>query len=289
MRTSLASVVIALPLLLSACAASSPPPPAMSRPMVAAAEAPVVIEKSPYAKDITGTVSEDDLQRILSAHLDLQLPGRLGIVPLSTPFDPRGVPTLATRDLAARAVGRTLLGNPNFSTVTDVSTDIPHIGGIEGLRVIAARYRVRYLLLCSQKWEDDTHLNGWAFLYPTVLGLFLAPGVTVASRGYVQADLLDARTGTLLFTVVEPMSVSQKKLMVGAGRSHREAQEEAAIDAAKRLGERVIVQTNALVAFADSTKGHSPDTKFLPPPVVVSATPEPIVAATTTTTATTTK
>ena len=54
-----------------------------------------------------------------------------------------------------------------------------------------------------------------------MIGMFISPGVTVQSRGLAQADLLDVRTGTILFSVVQPMSVSSKQLMIGAGRSKR--------------------------------------------------------------------
>ncbi len=81
--------------------------------------------------------------------------------------------------------------------------------------------------------------------------MFAAPGVTVESSGLVQADLLDVRTGTILFSVVEPMAVHGKEWMIGAGRSHRELQGEAASAAAKKLARRVAEQTNALVAYAE--------------------------------------
>ena len=113
---------------------------------------------------------------------------------------------------------------------------------------------MRYLLLFSERIEDETHANGWAWTYPTIVGMFVTPGVTVQSRGVVQADLLDVRTGTVLFSVVEPMYVSgAKKLMIGAGRAHRDLQARASTEAAKRLALKVSAQTNALVAFAEDS------------------------------------
>ena len=154
--------------------------------------------------------------------------------------------------------------------MSDISTDLPNGGGIEGLRVIAARYRLRYLLLYSERFEDATHLNGLAWLYPTVLGMFVVPGVTVESRGLAQADMLDVRTGTVLFSVVEPMHVASKELMIG--RSHKELQVEAAAAAAKRLATRVSAQTNAIIAFADESSTprgiERTRTRILPAPVM---------------------
>jgi rhombotail lipoprotein len=207
---------------------------------------------------------------VLEAPIDLQFPARVGVVPLAEPFNPQGNVSIATRSTASRDLAVSLIGTAHYSHVSDISTELPNGGGIEGLRVIAARYRLRYLLLYSERFEDSTHLNGWAWLYPTILGMFVAPGVTVQSRGLAQADLLDVRTGTILFSVVEPMSVSEKEWMIGAGRSHRDLQVQAASKAAKRLAKRVTAQTNQIIAFAEeASKGErTVKPRILPAPVL---------------------
>jgi rhombotail lipoprotein len=243
---------------------------AMAPAAVAAPEPPPVLKKSLYAKDGSGAVGEDDLQTILASPIDLQFPARVGVVPLAAPFDASGKVSIAMRSLASRDLAAALRGHPDFSQVSDVSTELPNTGGIEGLRIIAARYRLRYLLLFSARIEDETHANGWAFTYPTILGMFVTPGVTVQSKGFVQADMLDVRTGTILFSVVEPMSVSQQSFMVGAGRTHKELQAEAAAEASKRLARKIGAQTNALVAFADSqSHGAHAQKRVLPAPVAM--------------------
>ncbi|MEJ7734208.1 MAG: hypothetical protein WKG00_34060 [Polyangiaceae bacterium] len=237
----------------------------------AAAPAPPVLTRSLYAKDASGALTESDLGRILESPIDLSFPARVGVVPLSGPFDAGGKVAIGTRSVAAEKLARSLLGASQFSHVSDVSTDIPNPGGIEGLRVLAARYRLRYLVLYSERFEDETHLNGWAWTYPTLLGMFLAPGVTVESRGLAQADLLDVRTGTVLFSVVEPMQVSEQSRMIGAAREHRKDQGSAAADAAERLAKRVASQANVLVAFADRAAKEGPEarSRFLPAPIGV--------------------
>lgn len=273
MKPSLSHIVSALPLFaLAAGCGAAPSHAARSADSARApAAAPTVLSRSLFAKDTSGALSENDLQNVLETPVDLQFPARVGVVPLAHPFDPSGPVTVATRSIAARSLASTLVGAPYFSHVSDVSTDLPNVGGIEGLRTLAARYRLRYLLLYSETFEDETHLNGWAWLYPTVIGMFISPGVTVKSQGIAQADLLDVRTGTILFSVVEPMVVSEVELMVGAGRSHRELQEIAASTAAKTLAKRVSLQTNALVAFADaSSRGEGgPRTRILPSPIAL--------------------
>ena len=268
--------VLASLALLAGCGGAAPMAaepqamPAAARPEMAMPTAPA-LERSYFTRDITGALTEQDLQRVLEAPIDLQLPARIGVIPLAEPFDPKGPPSLGLRNTASHHFAKALAGNPNFSAVTDISTDLPNTGGIEGLRVIAARYRLRYLVLYSERFEDSTHLNGWAWLYPTVIGMFLAPGVTVESQGIAQADFLDVRTGTILFSVTEPLKVSKKEQMIGAARSHRDEQGKIAADGARALAKRVHVQTNALVAFADETRGAQPKPRLLPAPVVASS------------------
>jgi hypothetical protein len=244
----------------------------MDAAMAAPAPAPPpVLTRSLFAKDTSGALTENDLQKVLEAPVDLQFPARVGVVPLAHPFDPSGSIGVGTRSVAAKSLATALVGAPQFSHVSDVSTDLPNVGGIEGLRALAARYRLRYLLLYSESFQDQTHLNGWAWLYPTVLGMFVAPGVTVKSQGLAEAHLLDVRTGTILFSVVEPMVVSEVELMVGAGRSHKELQAHAAESAARTLAKRVSTQANALVAFADAAAHgeDGPRTRILPAPVAL--------------------
>jgi hypothetical protein len=103
--------------------------------------------------------------------------------------------------------------------------------------------------------------------------MFIAPGVTVESRGIAQADLLDVRTGTVLYTVVEPIHVSEQEWMVGAARAHRNAQSEAAAAAATHLAKKVISQANALVAFAEAGDGRK--TRIIPAPIETAQTTPP--------------
>lgn len=270
MNLRLAHLVTTLPLvaLLAGCADMAPP--ARVAPRAEQAIAPAPLSRSLYARDASGALSEDDMQHVLESPIDLQFPARVGVVPLSRPFDAHGKPTLAVRGVASRDLALALAADPSFSHVSDVSTELPNAGGIEGLRVIAARYRLRYLLLYTERFEDDTHLNGLAWLYPTLLGVFVSPGVTVESHGLVQADLLDVRTGTVLFSVVEPMHVSSKEFAVGAARAHRTLQARAASEAARRLAKSVTFQTHQMLAYADA-HAHAATQKraqrLLPAPV----------------------
>ena len=268
-RTAIAFAATVSSLLLG-CGAAPPSAEMPSAPMaaVAAAPMPAPIASSMFSKDSSGSLSENDLQKILEAPLDLELPARVGVVPLAAPFDPQGKVTLAIRATASRDLARSLAGNKYFSHVSDVSTELPNGGGLEGLRVIAARYRMRYLLLYTERFQDDTHVNGWAWLYPTIIGMFAAPGVTVKSSGLLQADLFDVRTGTILFSVVQPVHVEAKEQMIGAARAHQEHQAKAASDAALALAKLVSRQVNELVAAADEAGRTERKVRLLPPPVM---------------------
>ena len=269
------SLFAVLPLVsaLTGCAAQMGDMKMAGAPEAATAAAPPVLTRSLYSRDASGSLSENDLQQVLASPIDLQFPARVGVVPLAEPFDPKGPVSITTRSTASRDLARALVGTPFFTHVSDVSTDLPNAGGIEGLRVLAARYRLRYLLLYSERFEDATHLNGWAWLYPTVIGMFAAPGVTVQSRGLAQADLLDVRTGTILFSVVQPMAVDEHSIMIGAARSHREAQADAAALAARALAKEVASQTGALVGWADrmAVAATKAQPLILPAPVEVAA------------------
>ena len=250
------------------CAATAP----MQQASTAAHEAaprPEVLKRSYFSRDASGSIDEAGLQSVLSTPIDLMFPARVGVVPVAEPFSADGDVGLGTRSLASTYIAERLRGYTPFSHVSDVSTDLPNAGGLEGLRAIAARYRLRYLLLVSQRFEDDTHVNGWAALYPTIIGIFVTPSVTVASRGVLQADLLDVRTGTVLLSVVEPMEVESQTFAIGADRAHRAEQEAVAREAAAKLAKRVKVQTNELLSYADETArgGSSRVVRILPAPV----------------------
>ena len=271
-------LLAALPLLttlLSGCAAAERPAPVAAASVAAPAPAPLA--RSFYSKDAAGSLTEDDLQHVLESPVDLQFPARVGVVPLSQPFDAHSHASISTRSTASRDFAAALAENPNFIHVSDVSTELPNAGGIEGLRALAARYRMRYLILYSERFEDSTHVNGLGWFYPTILGMFVVPGVTVESRGLAQADLLDVRTGTVLFSVVEPMEVSSKELMVSAARAHHELQIKAAAAAAKKLAASVSGQTRQLLAYADARRpgagGSQRALRILPAPVDPSGTP----------------
>jgi len=263
-------IVLAAALALSGCG-SAAYQAKFDAPIVrAGAPMPEVLDRSHFSKDANAWIGESDLQKVLSTPIDLHFPARVGVVPLGKPFDSKDGASLSVRATAAEELARNLAGSDVFTHVSDVSTDIPNQGGIEGLRALAARYRLRYLVLYTERFEDETHLNGWAWLYPTIIGMFAAPGVTLKSRGVLQADLLDVRTGTILYTVLQPLSISAEQWMIGAGRVHKDLKVKVAKEGAKLLAKHVIGQAHELLAYAEGKHKADRDAKIriLPPPVI---------------------
>jgi rhombotail lipoprotein len=241
---------------------------AAAAPNQSAAPAPQpVLERSLFGRDQTGAVSENDLQKILDARLDVALPARIGVVALDVAFDPEKRATVGLQSIVAKTMSKRLKGSHHFSAVTDVSTELPNQSGLEGLRTIAARYRTRYLLLTSAITEDTSHLNNWAWLYATGVGVLLAPGQTVATNGLLEASLFDVKTGTVLYTVREPFQSSSVTWLVGSGREHAEEDGKAISEAAERLAKKALTETEELSRWVkEETDEHAPTVTPPTPP-----------------------
>src|ERR1051325_4139720 len=88
MKLSLALVVF-----VAACASRqkmATAPMAASAPSMAAPAAPPPLDRSLFARDPNGQLSEDALQKILGAPIELDLPSRVGVLPILTATDWRG-------------------------------------------------------------------------------------------------------------------------------------------------------------------------------------------------------
>jgi rhombotail lipoprotein len=251
MRRLLVSVSLTSSLVLGACGVA----PTADQSAAPAAPGPR-LQRSLFSKDPTGSLAEDDLQRVLDAQLDLTFPARVGVVSLASAFDPERGASVTEQAVVSRAITSVVEGSPHFSVATDVSTSLPNPSGIEGLRTIAARYRTRFLLLCNVVAEDRSHLNNWAWFYITGVGMLLAPGQTVATQGLVQASLLDVKTGTVLFTAMEPFDSSSATWLIGSGREQSEVDGKAIAKAGERLGKKLLTQTEHLVRWVEEERAH---------------------------------
>jgi hypothetical protein len=173
----------------------------------APAEAPVPLERSVFARDPEGALSEEALQQILAAPIELDLPARVGVLPVITASDWRGPsPDYQKLPLGLSAFTRALRGSEAFSLITEMLPIPSGALGMEALREIAARYRLRYVFLYREQLRHRSKLRGAALGYVTVLGALFIPGQRLEVDGVIEASLFDVKTGLLLFTVRRSVS-----------------------------------------------------------------------------------
>ncbi|MEO8702241.1 MAG: hypothetical protein ABI867_19510 [Kofleriaceae bacterium] len=174
------------------------------------AAAPPPLDRSLFARDPNGSLSEDALQTILAAPIELSLPSRVGVLPISTAKDWRG-PSPDERVPAgvANFVGA-LRRDPAFSLVTQTMVIPSGALGMEALREVAARYRLRYLLLYREVLAKKAQLNPWAIGYATIIGALFLPGQRQEVYGYIEASMFDVKTGLLMFTTRRSINASQR-------------------------------------------------------------------------------
>lgn len=194
------SVCLIVALAATGCAAkmhlASAPMAASAAPMAP----PPPLERSLFARDPGGQLSEDALQKILAAPIELELPARVGVLPISTATDWRGPGPDSQVPAGLHAFMTRLRKDPAFSLVTQTMVIPSGALGMEALREIAARYRLRYLVLYREVIGKDSAWNAWAWGYATVVGALFLPGQHQEVYGYIEATMFDVKTGTLMFT-----------------------------------------------------------------------------------------
>lgn len=160
------------------------------------------LTRSVFARDPNGQLSEEALQKILSSPLELELPARVGILPIVEAEDWRGPgPDYTVAPGAISQMSKKLHSEDAFSMVTEMMPIPSGALGMEALREIAARYKLRYIVLYRENMRKRIHINPWAVGYATVVGSLFLPGSTLKVDGYVEASLFDVKTGLLMFTV----------------------------------------------------------------------------------------
>ncbi len=169
--------------------------------MMQSARVPAPLDRSLFARDPAGNLDEDKLQAILAAPIELDLPARVGILPVVAARDWRGPSPDYDVPPGAAPLASALRGDGPFTLVTEMMPIPSGALGMEALREIAARYALRYVVLYREDLRKTSHANGLAALYATVLGALFLPGQTLTVRGHVEASVFDVKTGLLLFTV----------------------------------------------------------------------------------------
>ena len=196
----------------AACGGAAPHKMA-SAPMAAAAAPPAgpppPLDRSLFARDPNGQLAEDALQRILASPIELDLPARVGVLPVMTPADWRGPGPDHRVPTGMSALVERLRRDAAFSLVTQTMVIPSGALGMEALREIAARYRLRYLILYREVLAKHGRLNGWAWGYATGVGALFLPGQHQEVYGYIEASMFDVKTGLLMFTTRRALEAAQ--------------------------------------------------------------------------------
>jgi len=213
---------------------------------------PVPLDHSLFARDPQGTLTEEALQQILASPIELDLPARVGVVPIARIDDWRGPgPDYAHVPAGTSAFAQALRGADSFTLVTEVLAIPSGALGMEALRQVAARYALRYVVLYREEIAEDSRVNGLASLYITVLGALFLPGQTLEVSGYIEASMFDVKTGLLLYTVRRAVIATRSSNVWHTDHKLRELEADVATRFAPALG---IDFRADLLRFADAAK-----------------------------------
>jgi hypothetical protein len=182
---------------------------AMTAPAATLDQAP--LDRSLFARDPAGQLGEDALQKILASPIELDLPSRVGVLPIITATDWRGPgPDYDHVPAGLGPMVTRLRKDASFSLVTEMMPIPSGALGMEALREAAARYRLRYILLYREVLARRYHRNAWAWGYATILGAAFLPGQDQEVYGYIEATMFDVKTGLLMFTTRRAIVASQR-------------------------------------------------------------------------------
>ena len=210
LQLSRALLLLCLSLALATgCAAGSHMKSAAMVAAPAAAGMPAPLDRSVFDKSPTGQLTEDNLQKILASPIELALPSRVGVLPISTAKDWRGPNPDHQVPAGVGNFVETLRRDSAFSLVTQTMVIPSGALGMEALREVAARYRLRYLLLYREVLAKKTRLGPWAAGYATVVGALFLPGQKQEVYGYIEASMFDVKTGLLMFTTRRAITAQQ--------------------------------------------------------------------------------
>lgn len=196
--------------LLAGCGAAKMASSAMPSAPQAQSLAQTPLDRSVFARDPNGQLSEDALQKILRSPIELDLPSRVGVLPIITATDWRGPsPDFARVPAGQSSLVHTLRKDAAFSLVTEMMPIPSGALGMEALREAAARYRLRYVVLYREVLAAKHHVNPWAVGYVTGIGAFFLPGQSQEVYGYIEATMFDVKTGLLMFTTRRAVTAEQ--------------------------------------------------------------------------------
>ena len=199
------------------------------------ADAPI-LDRSVFARDPKGQLSETSIQQILGSQLEIELPARIGVLPVMPADDWRGPgPSYKRAPSAVGELAKHIRSPELFTLVTEMIPIPSGALGMEALREIAARYKLRYILLYREDIRRRERLNAWAIGYATIVGALFLPGEDLKVDGYVEASLFDVKTGLLMFTKRRRVKASRRSNVWYQGDKLENLQARLAIKVGKDL------------------------------------------------------
>jgi hypothetical protein len=237
-----ASIILAI-VAVAGCGASQPALRAELAPLKLKRAPGAVLEDNLFRRDGSGSISEQDLKRVLAAPVFVKQGARLGVVQVAGGYEADGQLPLTG---VPGELSKALEGSGIFDVATEMSTDWPADHGIAGLRELAARYRSEYLILYRHRFVDRTWTNAWGWAYLTIVGALVVPAQTLETAGVLEATLFDVQTGSILFTVFERVGTVRTANIWHHDLKRRDMQERLLAQAAGRLAQQVVSRSRRL-------------------------------------------
>ncbi|HEY1086069.1 MAG TPA: hypothetical protein VGE37_00190, partial [Archangium sp.] len=202
------------------------------------------LEQNHFFRDQTG-LGEAELQTILASPVFLEEHARIGVLPVRSGYAPdEGLPV----DVTPATLVTALEGSGMFDLASEIASEWPTSSGTAGLRELAARYRTEYVLLYRHRFDDQTHANGFAAGFFTLVGALFLPGTTIESSGVLEATLFDVKTGTILFTVHERVRREAMTLPLAVEGRIKDFHDEMTQEASKKLAAQVLLRCQRLIS-----------------------------------------
>jgi hypothetical protein len=242
-RFGIGALALALLAVAGGCGATRPALRAELAPLNLRRAPGAVLEDNLFRRDGSGSISEQDLKRVLAAPVFVKPGARLGVVQVATGYVADGNLPLSS---VPGELSRALEASGIFDVATEVSTDWPADHGISGLRELAARYRSEYLVLYRHRFVDRSWTNPWGWAYLTVVGALVVPSQTLETAGVLEATLFDVQTGSILFTVFERVGDSVIANVWYNDLKRRAMQERLLWQAANKLAQQVVTRARRL-------------------------------------------
>ncbi len=195
-------------------------------------------------------LSEEEIQKVLNAPIEVEFPARAGVVVLNSPFTRAAYAALEPGDRAPQRLSRAIERSTHFRLVSDISPHLADGQHVESLRELAVRYRLKYLVVLNRRFADRSHVNGFGWAWLSLVGIPFVPAYTLKTQGLFEATLMDVRTGTFLFTTQVHTQAWKRTTPFSTEDKLAQLQRVASLDAIRLLAKRFIARCDKVESAA---------------------------------------